>query len=183
VLEHFATSRLRADRGFTKHVVATGEPILLSQTSPAVVLAGRPELAPYVARFGIRSMMITPMRARGRCIGHIAALRTREDAGPYMPAMERFAGLVADLLAIGVESGHPASAHPVGGMKRPGDLSDREREVLVLLALGHTNREIAERLVLSVRTVEWHRARIQWKLGVSGRAALARVARTEGLMD
>jgi two-component system, NarL family, nitrate/nitrite response regulator NarL len=61
-------------------------------------------------------------------------------------------------------------------------LSAREREVLALLALGHTNREIAEQVHLSVRTVEWHRARIQSKLHVTGRAALAQVARTYGLV-
>ena len=47
----------------------------------------------------------------------------------------------------------------------PDDLSDREIEVLRLIALGHTNNEIAERLYLSVRTVESHRAHIQQKLG------------------
>jgi two-component system response regulator NreC len=62
-------------------------------------------------------------------------------------------------------------------------LSAREREIVMLLASGYTNREIAERLVLSIRTVEWHRARIQWKLGVSGRAALVGRARVLGLID
>jgi two-component system response regulator NreC len=64
----------------------------------------------------------------------------------------------------------------------PDKLSRREREILALLALGHTNREIAERVHLSVRTVEWHRARIQSKLHVTGRAALARIARQYGLV-
>ena len=64
----------------------------------------------------------------------------------------------------------------------PDKLSRREREILALLALGHTNREIAERVHLSVRTVEWHRARIQAKLQVTGRAALAQIARTQGLV-
>jgi DNA-binding CsgD family transcriptional regulator len=56
------------------------------------------------------------------------------------------------------------------------DLTDREMDVLGLLALGHTNREAAEALFLSVRTVESHRARIQQKLGISGRAELVRYA-------
>ena len=67
-------------------------------------------------------------------------------------------------------------------MPAPDKLSRREREVLALLALGHTNREIAEQVHLSVRTVEWHRARIQAKLHVTGRAALAQVARAHGLL-
>ena len=47
----------------------------------------------------------------------------------------------------------------------PDDLTDREVEVLRLIALGHTNNEIAEQLYLSVRTVESHRAHIQQKIG------------------
>lgn len=56
------------------------------------------------------------------------------------------------------------------------DLSQRELEVLQLLGLGHTNGEIAQRLVLSIRTVETHRSNIQRKLGIRTRADLARVA-------
>jgi DNA-binding NarL/FixJ family response regulator len=55
-------------------------------------------------------------------------------------------------------------------------LTEREREVLKLLALGHTNPEIASRLFLSPRTVESHRANIQRKLGVRSRADLVRAA-------
>jgi two-component system, NarL family, response regulator NreC len=61
-------------------------------------------------------------------------------------------------------------------------LTQREREVLRLLALGHTNAEAAERLHLSVRTVETHRANLQAKLGVSGRAELYRHAHERGLV-
>jgi two-component system, NarL family, response regulator NreC len=62
-----------------------------------------------------------------------------------------------------------ASEPPSG----PSDnLSKREVDVLRLIALGHTNAEIAERLFLSVRTVETHRAHIQQKLGLSTRAEL-----------
>lgn len=63
------------------------------------------------------------------------------------------------------------------------NLSPRELEVLRLIAHGHTNREIAEMLVLSVRTVETHRARIYSKLQCSGRAALYQHALTIGLVD
>ena len=62
-------------------------------------------------------------------------------------------------------------------------LSDREREVLRLLALGHTNQEIAEALFLSVRTVETHRAHIMQKLRISTRAELVRYALSEGLLE
>ena len=62
-------------------------------------------------------------------------------------------------------------------------LSAREIEVLRLIALGHTNAEIAERLDLSVRTVESHRARIQRKLGRSTRAELVRYALDHRVID
>jgi two-component system response regulator NreC len=61
-------------------------------------------------------------------------------------------------------------------------LTDREREVLRLLALGHTNQEIAKTLYLSVRTVETHRAHIMQKLRLSNRAELVRYAMEQGLL-
>lgn len=63
------------------------------------------------------------------------------------------------------------------------DLSERETDVLRLIALGHTNAEIAEQLYISVRTVETHRAHIQQKLGVSTRAELVRCAISRGLLE
>jgi two-component system response regulator NreC len=62
-------------------------------------------------------------------------------------------------------------------------LSDREREVLRLLALGHTNQEIAGLLFISVRTAETHRAHVMQKLGLSTRAELVRHALAEGLLE
>lgn len=63
------------------------------------------------------------------------------------------------------------------------DLSERETDVLRLIALGHTNAEIAEKLYISVRTVETHRAHIQQKLGVSSRAELVQSALSRGLIE
>ncbi|HEX3874288.1 MAG TPA: response regulator transcription factor, partial [Solirubrobacteraceae bacterium] len=65
----------------------------------------------------------------------------------------------------------------------PDDLSPREVEVLRLIALGHTNSEIAQTLFLSVRTVETHRAHIQQKLRVSTRAEMVRYAIRRGLAE
>ena len=62
-------------------------------------------------------------------------------------------------------------------------LSDREREVLRLLALGHTNQEIAGKLYISVRTAETHRAHIMQKLRLATRAELVRHALSRGLLD
>jgi two-component system, NarL family, response regulator NreC len=69
-----------------------------------------------------------------------------------------------------------ALARPAEGDGPPGGLTEREAEVLRLIALGHTNAEIAAALTLSVRTVESHRKHIQQKLGVTTRPELVRYA-------
>lgn len=63
------------------------------------------------------------------------------------------------------------------------ELSTREREVLRLLALGHTNQEIAQQLYVSVRTVESHRAHIMTKLRAASRAEMVRHAIEGGLLE
>src|SRR5919201_6052822 len=82
--------------------------------------------------------------------------------------------LGARLVAAEAEERAAAEADP---------LSDREREVLRLLALGHTNQEISKQLYISVRTAESHRAHIMQKLGLSSRAELVRYAIAQGLLE
>jgi two-component system response regulator NreC len=65
----------------------------------------------------------------------------------------------------------------------PDNLSEREVEVLKLVALGHTNAEISQQLYLSVRTVESHRAHIQQKAGTTTRAEMVAYARDHGLLQ
>jgi two-component system, NarL family, response regulator NreC len=65
----------------------------------------------------------------------------------------------------------------------PDNLSEREVEVLRLIALGHTNAKIGEQLYLSVRTVETHRSHIQQKLTISTRAELVGYALDHGLIS
>jgi DNA-binding NarL/FixJ family response regulator len=62
------------------------------------------------------------------------------------------------------------------------DISDRERDVLQLLALGYTNQEIGKKLFISVRTVDTHRAHIMRKLGLGSRAELVLFALAHGLI-
>ncbi len=81
------------------------------------------------------------------------------------------------------ELGARLASAPPEGDERPGNLSPRELEVLKLIALGHTNGEIASTLFLSVRTVESHRAHIQQKLRLTTRAELVAYAREHGLLD
>jgi two-component system response regulator NreC len=73
-----------------------------------------------------------------------------------------------------------AAAPPPGP---PDGLSEREVEVLRMIALGHTNAEIGETLFLSVRTVETHRAHIQQKLRLGSRAELVRYALEHDLIE
>jgi two-component system response regulator NreC len=64
-----------------------------------------------------------------------------------------------------------------------GDVSTRESEVLRLIALGHSNKEIATRLDLSVKTIEAHKANAMRKLGISGRIDIVRYAILQGWMQ
>ena len=65
----------------------------------------------------------------------------------------------------------------------PGGLTPREIDVLRLVAAGHTNPEIADKLVISIRTVETHRAAIHRKLNTASRAEVVAFARDHGLTD
>jgi len=78
------------------------------------------------------------------------------------------------------ELGARLAAEPSG---LPDDLSEREVEILRLIALGHTNGEIADELYLSVRTVESHRAHIQQKLRMNKRSELVRYALERNLLE
>jgi two-component system response regulator NreC len=70
-----------------------------------------------------------------------------------------------------------------GQQRRPKDLSKREREVLRLLAQGHSNQQIATQIKVSVKTVETHRTRLSDKLGLKGRAELYRFAVESGILN
>jgi len=86
---------------------------------------------------------------------------------------------------LNLEAAGTTDSHIVNGSKPdPWDiLSRREVDVLRLVALGHTNSEIAEQLAISVKTVETYRARGMEKLGLTTRAQLVRDALARGLLD
>ena len=115
----------------------------------------------------------------GTSLGYL--LKEAADA-ELVPAVREVAGggryvhpaLGARLAAAEAEAQAAAASDP---------LSDREREVLRLLALGHTNQEIAKMLYISVRTAETHRAHIMQKLRLSSRAELVRYALENGLIE
>jgi two-component system, NarL family, response regulator NreC len=80
------------------------------------------------------------------------------------------------------ELGAKLAAAPPEPQGPPDGLTEREAEVLRMIALGHTNSEIGKHLYLSVRTIESHRAHIQQKVRLSTRAELVRYALDKGLI-
>lgn len=70
-----------------------------------------------------------------------------------------------------------------GELEAPKKLSNQERAVLRLLAQGHSNQAIADKIRLSVKTVETYRTRLSQKLGLKGRAQLYRFASESGILD
>lgn len=142
----------------------------------------RPGVGRYIEITGHRWAIVVPLRVRGRSIGVLWISAERELVEDDINFLE----VIGALLALAVDHARFAEGDQVG--RRPTDegpaaaLTAREREILGLLATGMTSREVAEQLVVSVRTVEWHRGRLQEKLGISGRAALTQVARDAGLV-
>jgi DNA-binding CsgD family transcriptional regulator len=106
-----------------------------------------------------------------------------------LPALRRASPATAIVLPPAGEPGPRLvravrmAAHHSERRREMDGLTARERDIVRLVALGHTSVEIAERLVLSARTVETHRARIHERLGLATRAELVRWALERGLLD
>ena len=105
----------------------------------------------------------------------------KEAAGTELVAAVRAAA--TGLSYLNPQLGALIAAQPDVPPGLPDDLSEREVEVLRLVALGFTNAEISEQLFLSVRTVESHRAHIQRKIRRTTRADLVAYVREHGLME
>jgi two-component system, NarL family, response regulator NreC len=105
----------------------------------------------------------------------ISAIRTVSNGGVFLfPSLAR--ALVSDYLQR-VEQGGGNPSHPFD------TLTDREREVLTHIAQGHSNQQIAEELVISVKTVNRHRENIMAKLNLHSRVELVHYAIEKGLID
>lgn len=90
---------------------------------------------------------------------------------------------VVELTRVSSPSPHAGSGSVGAPLEPPRNLSRREREVLRLLAQGHSNHEIADQIGVSVKTVETYRTRLREKLGLKGRAELFRFAVEAGILD
>lgn len=102
----------------------------------------------------------------------LTAIQTVAEGNAYLypTATKRLMGEYMDQLRQGMQ------ASPLE------QLSDREKEVLELIAKGYANKEIAEKLVISVKTVETHKTRVMEKLGLKTRPELVEFAMKKGLL-
>ncbi len=175
-----------ADRAVFEAIEHRPDVVLLDVTMPGKSgIEGLPALLQAVpaARVLMLSMQDDPHYVREAFAAGASGYVLKEAAdSEVVGAVRAVAGgeqyvhpaLGARLVAAEAEERRRAEVDP---------LSDREREVLRLLALGHTNQEIATLLFISVRTAETHRAHVMRKLGLNTRAELVRYALGEGLLD
>jgi two-component system response regulator NreC len=136
----------------------------LAQQTAVVVLTMQND--PAFARTALQSGALGYVLKEAADAELVGAVRAAADGRTYLNP-----GLGARMAA--------APSQPAGP---PDDLTERELEILRLIALGHTNAEIGGRLYLSVRTIESHRAHIQQKTRRSTRAELVRYALDHGLL-
>lgn len=132
-------------------------------------------------RIVVLTMQTEPAYARDALRSGAVAYVLKEAADSELVAAVRAAAEGQTYLDPRV--GALLAAEPARDAGGDDELSEREQEVLRLLARGHTNAEIAELLFLSRRTVESHRASVQRKLALSTRAELTRHALEHGLLE
>ncbi len=114
----------------------------------------------YVVKKSADTELISAIRAVHRGEAFLSPMATKMVIGGYLHAVGR-----------------------EGAKQNYDELTSREKEVLKLLADGYTNQEIADRLIISVKTVETHRAHILEKLELHTRADLVKYARSHGILD
>ena len=170
--------------GVFEDVLSSGAPILLGPEA-LESLAGHPRLAAFAAEAHVHSALVVPMRGVGTPVGIMGLARTTPSLA-YSEQDFVIAQLVADRLGLAISVVHLQEALERAGAQEevagPADrslagLTDREREIFRLIGEGLTSREIGKQLFLSVRSVEWHRARLMAKMGVSTRSELIALAR------
>jgi two-component system response regulator NreC len=120
----------------------------------------------------VLTMQNEPAYARSALSAGVLGYVLKESADAEL--VEAIRAAVAGERYLNPRLGAKVAAEPPPGP--PDGLSERELEILRLIALGYTNSQVADELFLSVRTVETHRAHIQQKLGLSDRAELVRYA-------
>jgi two-component system, NarL family, response regulator NreC len=148
---------------------------------PSLPAIGRFSEASPETRIVVLTMQSDPAFAREALRAGALGYVLKEAADAELVEAVRLAA--QDRTYLHPELGAKLAAAPPEPQGPPDDLTQREVEVLRLIALGHTNSEIAGQLYLSVRTVESHRAHIQQKLRLSTRAELVRYSLDNKLVD
>jgi two-component system response regulator NreC len=158
----------------------------------------RPDLIVLDVSFGTESALtVVPELLEARPAPRIIVLTMHDDVAFAREALARGVhgylikeSAADDLLrAVATVMAGSTYLHPELGVRlarlpngSSDGLSPRERDVLALLARGHTNAEIAQQLLVSLRTVESHRANLRSRLGLNSRAELVDAARRLGLL-
>lgn len=142
-------------------------PELLERSPDTAIVVLTMQNDPAFAREALRSGALGYVLKASAAVELVEAVRAAAQGDTYLNPR----------LGAQVAAAPPERSGP------PDDLTEREVEILRLIALGHTNGEIAARLYLSVRTVESHRAHIQQKTSRSTRAELVRYALDKGLIE
>lgn len=179
-------------------VLETGETIFRNDLTPADLTRVGARYAHVTERWGLTTLLFVALSGRTGRVG-VTTLSRLGGKEPFSEPEVACAHAASAVIGLLVEDALLIEAMKAGAPEqdvsvewRPAtktksrteefvqvaeSLSPREQEILRLLGRGHTNREVAEHLYLSVRTVEWHRSRLQWKLGISNRAELITAAR------
>ena len=143
------------------------------------VLRGGAPIDPFIARRILRLLPLGDVAGdRAAAPGHPAAEDAQTPLAAYLPQVSPQSGRPDATARI------PSSTLAMSPTATQGEsLSEREGQILCLVADGLTNREIAERLFLSRYTVESHIKRIYRKLAVSSRTMAVRAGRARGVIE
>lgn len=168
--------------GNSERVLRTGQALLITSADWRSLARGRPLAGRLLERMDLGSGIVAPMRATGTTLGVVAVGRVRgrpvfdEDDLPYVQALADNVALGLVNIRLREQLSDPQHGEGVNDNALHA-LTDREREILRQIGEGLTNREIGERLFLSVRTVEWHRSNLSSKLGLTRRSELIAAGR------
>jgi DNA-binding NarL/FixJ family response regulator len=152
---------LKAVEALPRHCPETRVLVLTMHDDPAYL---RSALAAGAAGYVVKKMADTELLSSVRAVHHGATIAFLSSPGGARRALGA------------------GGASPENGVGRAA-LSRREQEVLILLARGYTNRQIAERIERSVKSIETYRSRLSQKLGLKSRAEIVRYALAAGLLD
>jgi len=170
--------------GVTERSLQTGEPILVGHADWDILARGRPQVRRVLEWIDLGSGIVAPLRSGGHGLGVVSVARGRGSTG-FTEADVPFIQSLADMLALALVNVRLRERLAAAGSAgRSGEedeivsgLTQRELEILHLIGEGLTNREVAERLYLSIRTIEWHRSNLSAKLGATRRSELIAAGR------